>query len=94
MKTFSEISRCRLFNEQEEDEPMGEVKTFDCPTALKLVLEGKKVSRKEWSKFKTSDYLMLGLSGNHVCEIIDGHSHYPSLDEIDLFAKDWFLVED
>ena len=62
---------------------------FDFPTAIKKIIEGKKVSKKEWNSNDEYGILHKARLTLHKKE---GTNHDWILSEGDLEGKDWFVV--
>ncbi len=67
------------------------VQTMDFPNALRAVIDGKKISKLEWSDpnifgVLTSGFLMLHKA--------DGKYYQWIINDGDILGKDWFVVDE
>ena len=102
MRTFPEISQCRLFNEQAEEEPMEEqIETYGFDFALDEMRSGKKVARLYWDNEKYLSAMFKRESTDIYSLIITEKGYYNNSEKYqwtpflpDIIAEDWFVVED
>ena len=66
-----------------------EVTLIDFPQAIRLVIEGKKLSRKEWGS--TEEYFHL--KGEWLILHTGGEDHSYTIRDVDLKGKDYFVIQ-
>ena len=66
-----------------------EVTLIDFPSALRLVLDGKKVSKKDWG----STEVYFHLKGEFLILHTGGEDHSYTIREVDLKGKDYFIIQ-
>lgn len=62
---------------------------IDFPSALRLVLEGKKVSKKDWGS--SEEYFFL--KDEYLIIHTGGEDHAYTIREVDLKGKDYFVIQ-
>ena len=62
---------------------------IDFPSALRLVLDGKKVSKKDWG----STEVFFHLKDDYLIIHTEGQDHTYTIREVDLKGKDYFVIQ-